>query len=48
MSIEQLAMHVMCIMLVFGLAMCLIEAKRKKPADGCTRQQATRVTKTTK
>lgn len=48
MSIELLAMHVVCIVGLIAAVCTAVEAKCKKSADGRTRQQATRVTRNTK
>ncbi len=47
MSLEALLFQVLCILAVFTLVMSVIEHSRnKKPAPGCTREQATRNTQT--
>lgn len=47
MSLEALLFQVLCILTVFAITMCVIEHTRnKKPAPGCTREQATRNTPT--
>lgn len=46
MSIEVLAMQALCLLTLFMALGCAIERAMKRPTDGCTRQQATRVTTT--
>jgi|GEM_PF-4679171 len=46
MSLEALLFQVLCILALIAFVFTRIEGN-KKPTDGCTRQQATRITNQT-